>query len=839
VLTFEQYASATFDALEVWEGCILTRTGSLIGAVESSGINPDTLSHDEVAAYTLIDALNSQPLHRNLTLWRVFAHVDGEKIALKRRSDKLCDYLSRVRQAHLNNQPLYQTRLVWFFEVHSDTSVAKMTRWAFWRGLLRNDPAAWGFFHESQLLKHQMQLLDAQRIVLKDTIAGTVARWKGFADCRPLSTQQMWAWLRFLATTDQANLTDAVNEDVPAMNIGSYLLDGDVDNVASDDPSARGVSLLRFAGPALRYGRIASFTHLPAKPKPGMLSRLPAQGNYCVITCWSPYSEHGKDWMLYRRTVQVKQGNIDMLKSFLGKYEDPVKRDDMKRRIRDKLDMIEAVENSPQVLGKFHGYAFAFGESPGEVYATSQALRKALDDVSIRHVWESWGALPSYAALIPGGSHRAPTYIDTDLGVASEAALIYAPHKGAPRVEFNGDDEPVMFFKNRMGGLLPLPPEVEGVAFNAIVGRTGAGKSLLLNALIGNGLKHGTVTVAAGIDAGNEPLATVFGKKAGLFRLDRGMNVFEPCRGHNDRLFIAHFVNLIAQCLRANEAEESRTFTAQDEHDLRTGLKAMLRRDRKHWQLSTLASYLQPCFRDKLANWLRAPDVRDNGFYADLFDNREDGPGLITRSLTVYNLMAYKDDPIAYRVILAAMFYRIRLAFESREFLDRRKHLYVDEGHSWLELPEARRFIAKGKRTGRKSRFGMTIATQSADDFANIAEWDALRSALATIIIFPDQRANLQIYRDTFGLSEGEAEVIHKMEPHKEFLLIQRDIGLSQVAIHEVEPGAEVIYTSTPEEAIRRDAVLADNLARFDIDEAMSRTYDAMKSAKPALQRVA
>jgi hypothetical protein len=825
---FAQAASETFELLEPWQGAFLTRRGSLIGGLECTGINRDTLSREEVAFYTLDDITHLQTLPRHMTLWRFLVHADGEEIRIKRRSDKFCDYLGRARQASLNAS-LYTTRLFWCFEVHPDTTSASRKWSAFVHDLLRGHPNAWGHWRAKSLLRHQRVLLEGQLAILQDLLAVTTARWQGFMQCRPLVENELWAVFRLLATADQRKLTTALNEAVPEVDAGSHLLDGDVSRVKSDDPAARGYSFLRFDGMDVRYARLASITKLPDKPKPGMLSELPSRGSYAIVTAWSPYSELQRDLLLYRKAVQIKQGNVSVIKSFLGKYEDRMNRETMPQRIKDRLDLIEKAESSPQILGKVHIFAYAFGATPGEVRATSLALSKALDQSAIRYVWESHGAFPTYAAMIPGGLHQAHTHIDTDLGVAAEASLLYAPHKGAPRIEFNGDDEPVMFFRNRLGGLLPMPPEVEGIAFNTIVGRIGSGKSLLMNALAANGMKHGTLTVMAGIDPGNEPLTAVFGNKAGLFRLDKGMNVFAPCQGHNDRLFIVHFIQLVAQFIKTNEAEELRHFTARDELDLRLGLKALLRRPREDWQLTQLASYLQPGLRDKLSNWLQAADIRESGFYADLFDCKRDGPGLVTQPLTVYNLMAYKDDPIAFKALLAAMFYRIRLAFESRQFLDRRKHLYVDEGHAWLELPEAQRFIIKGKRTGRKSRFGMTIATQSAEDFGAIPQWDALRSALATVVIFPDARANEDIYKGVFRLTDGEIEAVRTMQPHREFLMIQRDIGLSQVAIHDVEPGAEVIYTSKPDEVLRRDAVLADNLASYELDEALMRTYAFMK----------
>ena len=85
----------------------LTKKGTLIGAIEIEGRDPDGLDPDDFLALSLINRsimMNLPESVRSLTQY--YIHYEGARVRLKQRENKICQYLADNRQNFLNARTL-------------------------------------------------------------------------------------------------------------------------------------------------------------------------------------------------------------------------------------------------------------------------------------------------------------------------------------------------------------------------------------------------------------------------------------------------------------------------------------------------------------------------------------------------------------------------------------------------------------------------------------------------------------------------------------------------------------------------------------------------------------
>ena len=223
--------------------------------------------------------------------------------------------------------------------------------------------------------------------------------------------------------------------------------------------------------------------------------------------------------------------------------------------------------------------------------------------------------------------------------------------------------------------------------------------------------------------------------------------------------------------------------------------------------------------QQKLGRWY------GNGFYASLFDQKEDAVGSLDKPVVAFNLAGVKDDPILLPLTISEITYRVTRMFEDPNYRHVPKYLDIDEAHAPLKIDYFRDYVIRSIRTWGKWLAGISMWSQDPSEFLKIPDWSALRSAASTLFFMADPTLDVSLYRKTFNLSDGEISAIKELRPKREAYIVQRDIGVSKKILVEVEPEQHVISTSRPHEADLRRRLVDE----YGIEEGIRRTIEELK----------
>jgi|HubBroStandDraft_1064217.scaffolds.fasta_scaffold00196_18 type IV secretion system protein VirB4 len=320
----DRAADEAFAVLCPFDGLFLTDSGSLIGAVELSGIDPDGMTRPDAARLVAMTANIANGLPADVAITQFYVHAEGTTVTFRDRpANPIANRLIRAREAALSARGLTTTRLVHFLEY------ADPEGWngGFLVSLLTNLPKA-AYDHEARirleamvsapgaLILREAELRDRAQL-LKKALADYAAKWSLTMDAAVLSATRTWRFMTFLARLDNRYLDDAVPIQVPLDDCGLALPAGDIEPIQSGH-----VDMLKLTGPRPRYIRYAAIVRAPKDPigswSLGADAPLLARGNYVVETHFAPLSPLQRTFRFRAARNRLERSRIDLAKLVSG-----------------------------------------------------------------------------------------------------------------------------------------------------------------------------------------------------------------------------------------------------------------------------------------------------------------------------------------------------------------------------------------------------------------------------------------------------------------------------------------------------------------------------------------
>ena len=107
-------------AFRPFNGFVLSYTGSLVGAIEIDGIDPDGMSQKDMEAFSIVirNLLNILP--QSIVLQQYYIHYRDLRIAFLQRKNPVCNALNQYRASHLNKMHLSGAKCILFVEVYPE-----------------------------------------------------------------------------------------------------------------------------------------------------------------------------------------------------------------------------------------------------------------------------------------------------------------------------------------------------------------------------------------------------------------------------------------------------------------------------------------------------------------------------------------------------------------------------------------------------------------------------------------------------------------------------------------------------------------------------------------------
>jgi len=513
---------------------------------------------------------------------------------------------------------------------------------------------------------------------------------------------------------------------------------------------------------------------------------LDVRANYHVVTEWKK-EEPGKT----RRAIQAKRRHFHNTKrSFFSQVnlndapaQDTLLDDAKESQVRELGKGIEEIELRGNYFGQFSLTVVIYDRDVAVVERAAAEFYKVFGVHDAQLYDERYNLLNAFLAAVPGNYAFNLRYLYLLNTNYADLSFLFTLHSGETRNQ-HLRREYLAVLETNHGTPYFLNLHYRDTAHSMILGRTGSGKSFLLNFLITNLQKYDPYTFIFDLGGSFESLTRLFGGsylRVGLESSDFTINPFclAPTKANLD--FLALFVKVLLGSAAA-------TLDPPTERELYEQIENLYSLDPELRTLDVLANTLPRQLTDVLAKWIRG------GQFGFLFDNPQD-----TISFSLFQCFDFQQMSRYPELLEPLLFYILHRANEviaNRDVSSVFKAFFIDEAWVFLRNPSIQRYVIEALKTWRKHNAAMILSTQSLDELKRSELLDVIVESCATKIFLANPDMDQELYRCQFHLNDTEVSLIAGLIPKQQFLLKTPD--LAKVANLHVDRRSYWLYTNDP-----------------------------------------
>jgi type IV secretion/conjugal transfer VirB4 family ATPase len=513
---------------------------------------------------------------------------------------------------------------------------------------------------------------------------------------------------------------------------------------------------------------------------------LDVRANYHVVTEWKK-EEPGKT----RRGIQAKRRHFHNTKrSFFSQVnlndapaQDALLDDAKESQVRELGKGIEEIELHGNYFGLFSLTVVIYDRDLAVVERAATDFYKVFSVHDAQLFDERYNLLNAFLAAVPGNYAFNLRYLYLLNTNYADLSFLFTLHSGDTRNR-QLRQEYLAVLETNHGTPYFLNLHYRDVAHSMILGRTGSGKSFLLNFLITNLQKYDPYTFIFDLGGSFESLTRLFGGsylRVGLESTNFAINPFclPPTKANLD--FLALFVKVLLGSIVARlDAATDRALYEQIENLF--SLDPALR------TLDVLANTLPRHLSDALAKWMRG------GQFGFLFDNPEDT--ISFSRFQCFDFQQMSRYPELLEPLLFYILHRANDVIANRDISSTFKAFFIDEAWVFLRNPSIQQYVTEALKTWRKHNAAMILSTQSLDELKRSELLDVIIESCATKIFLANPDMDQDLYRRQFHLNDTEVEWISALLPKRQFLI--KTPELAKVANLNVDRRSYWLYTNDP-----------------------------------------
>jgi type IV secretion/conjugal transfer VirB4 family ATPase len=514
---------------------------------------------------------------------------------------------------------------------------------------------------------------------------------------------------------------------------------------------------------------------------------LEVQANYYVVTEWKK-EDSGK----MRRIIQAKRRHFHNTKhSFVSQVNlndapphDVLTDDSKESQVRELGESIKEIELKGNYFGQFSLSVVIYDLDPAKVDRACAEFYKVFSVHDAQLYEERYNLLNAYLATVPGNyafNLRSLYLMNSNY---ADYSFLFTLHCGEPQNRHLHQEYLAVLETNHHTPYF-LNLHHRDVAHTIILGRTGAGKSFLLNFLITNLQKYEPHTFIFDFGGSFESLTQLFDGsyvRVGLESSDFRINPFSlpPTKKNLD--FLALFVKVLLQ------GSAPLALDPGEERDLYQQIENLYAVDPPLRTLGVLANTLGYRLADRLAKWTRG------GQFGFLFDNSEDT--ISFSRFQCFDFQRMSQYPEILEPLLFYILHRTNSVITDRQISTVFKAFFIDEAWVLLKNPSIQRYVVEALKTWRKANAAMILSTQSLDELRRSEVLDVIIESCPTKLFLANPDMDRDLYRRQFHLNENEVELISSLIPKQQFLI--KTPELAKVANLTVDPKSYWLYTNDP-----------------------------------------
>ena len=513
---------------------------------------------------------------------------------------------------------------------------------------------------------------------------------------------------------------------------------------------------------------------------------LNVRANFHVVTEWQK-EDSGKT----RREIQTKRRHFHNTKrSFFSQVnlndapaQDTLLDDAKESQVRELGKGIEEIELHGNYFGRFSLTVVLYDRDLASVERAAAEFYKVFSVHDAQLYEEGYNLLNAFLAAVPGNYAFNLRYLYLLNTNYADLSFLFTLHSGETRNP-QLRREYLAVLETNHGTPYFLNLHYRDTAHTMILGRTGSGKSFLLNFLITNLQKYDPFTFIFDLGGSFESLTHLFEGsylRVGLESAGFTINPFSlpPTKPNLD--FLALFVKVLLGG-KASELDPSTERALYEQIESLYALDPALR------TLGILANTLPRNLSDALSKWIRG------GQFGFLFDNPED-----TVSFAPFQCFDFQKMSRYPELLEPLLFYILHRANElitDREIAATFKAFFIDEAWVFLRNPSIRQYVTEALKTWRKHNAAMILSTQSLDELKRSELLDIIVESCATKIFLANPDMDRDVYRRQFHLNDTEVEWISTLIPKRQFLI--KTPELAKVANLNVDRRSYWLYTNDP-----------------------------------------
>jgi type IV secretion/conjugal transfer VirB4 family ATPase len=536
------------------------------------------------------------------------------------------------------------------------------------------------------------------------------------------------------------------------------------------------------------YVKVLTLKEPSAQSFPLIFKRLlEVEANYHIVTEWKK-EDSGKT----RRVIQTKRRHFHNTKrSFVSQVnmndaapQDVLLDDSKESQVRELGEGIKEIELHGNYFGQFSLTVVIYDLDMAKVDRASADFYKVFSVHDAQLYEEKYNLLNAFLAAVPGNhvfNLRSLYLLNTNY---ADFSFLFTLHCGEPRNNHLRQEYLAVLETNHHTPYF-LNLHYRDVAHTMILGRTGAGKSFLLNFLITNLQKYDPHTFIFDLGGSFESLTQLFGGsyiRVGLESDNFKINPFSlpPTKENLD--FLALFLKVLIQGQKASDLDPA------TERDIFHQVENLYAVDPVLRTLSVLANTLGYDISSRLSKWTQG------GQFGFLFDNSEDT--ISFSRFQCFDFQRMSQYPELLEPLLFYILHRANAVIADRQITSVFKAFFIDEAWVFLKNPSIQRYVVEALKTWRKHNAAMILSTQSLDELKRSDILDVIIESCATKIFLANPDMDRGLYRRQFHLNENEVELIAGLIPKQQFLI--KTPELAKVANLMVDAKSYWLYTNDP-----------------------------------------
>ena len=514
---------------------------------------------------------------------------------------------------------------------------------------------------------------------------------------------------------------------------------------------------------------------------------LEVGANYYVVTEWKK-EDSGKT----RRAIQAKRRHFHNTKrSFFSQVnindaapQDVLVDDSKTSQVRELGEGIKEMELRGNYFGQFSLTIVLYDLDLARVERASADFYKVFSVHDAQLYEEKYNLLNSFLAAVPGNSAFNLRTLHLLNANYADYSFLFTLHCGEPRNRHLRQEYLAVLETNHHSPYF-LNLHYRDVAHTMMLGRTGAGKSFLLNFLMTNLQKYDPQTFIFDLGGSFENVTHLFDGsyvRVGLESEDFRINPFSlpPTKENLD--FLALFLKVLMQASGNVELD------AAAERDLYQQIENLYALDPSLRTLGVLANTLRQDLSGRLAKWVRG------GQFGFVFDNEDDT--ISFSRFQCFDFQRMSQYPEILEPLLFYILHRANAVITDRQLTATFKAFFIDEAWVFLRNPNIQRYVVEALKTWRKHNAAMILSTQSLDELRRSDILDVIVESCATKIFLANPDMDRDLYQRQFHLNDTEVERITGLIPKQQFLI--KTPELAKVVNLTVDPKSYWLYTNDP-----------------------------------------